>query len=129
MKLKYSFNCEALNFDVAGNLNVLGIFDSIHGETFPYLFPRMVNVNRIEFHRSEIGKHKFRANIVNDDGKLIANPVEGEINIDDRQTNVNIILEFNGLVFPEPGTYALDLTIDNQHVTTNNIYVRKQSKT
>jgi len=123
MKLKYSFVCDAANIAQSGNLNVLGIFQNISALQFPCVHPKFVYVASIEFHRSEIGKHKFKVSFVNDDGKEVIPPLEGEVQVNQNNMFANIILEMNNINFPKPGTYQIDLAIDYQHITTDSIHV------
>jgi len=125
MNTKYSFVCEAANISQSGNLNVLGIFQNINAEVFPTTFAKMVYVASIEFHRSETGKHIFKVNFIDSDGKSIIPPLEGEFVVYDNNLFANLLLGIEGIAFPGPGIYAIDLTIDHQHMATDNITVLK----
>jgi hypothetical protein len=121
MKLKYSFVCDAANVSQSGNLNVLGIFKNISATNFPATHSKMVYVASMDFHRSEMGNHKFRVNFVDDDGRNVMQPIEGEISVRDGNLAANIILEINNITFNKPGTYCIDLTIDSQHIASEEI--------
>jgi hypothetical protein len=125
MKSKYTFVCEAANISQGGNLNVLGIFQNINAENFPITFAKMIYVASIQFHRSETGKHFFKVHFIDDDGKPVIPPLEGEFIVYENNLSANLLLGIEGIVFPKPGTYAIDLTIDHQHVSTDNIQVMK----
>lgn len=125
MNPKYTFVCEAANISQGGNLNVLGIFQNINSESFPMTFSKMIYVASIEFHRSEKGKHVFKVNFIDDDGTSVIPPLEGEFMVNESNLSANLLLGIEGIVFPKPGTYAIDLTIDHQHMATDNIQVLK----
>jgi hypothetical protein len=125
MNPKYTFVCEAANVAQGGNLNVLGIFQNINAENFPVTFAKMIYVASIEFHRSETGNHRFKVNFIDADGKSIIPPLDGEFFVYENNLSANLLLGIEGIVFPKPGTYAIDLTIDHQHMATDNIQVVK----
>lgn len=125
MNPKYTFVCEAANISQGGNLNVLGIFQNINAENFPVTFAKMIYVASIEFHRSEKGLHHFKVNFIDNDGKSIIPPLEGELAVNENNLFANLLLGIEGIVFPGAGTYAIDLTIDHQHIATDNIQVIK----
>jgi hypothetical protein len=125
MNTKYTFVCEAANISQGGNLNVLGIFQNINSETFPVTFAKMIYVASIEFHRSEVGRHIFKVNFIDDDGKSVIPPLEGEFFVHEQNLSANLLLGIEGIVFPKAGTYAIDLTIDHQHMATDNIQMIK----
>jgi hypothetical protein len=123
MKIKYSFVCDAANIAQSGNLNVLGIFKNITSSQFPCTHPKFVYVAHVEFHRTEICKHKFKVTFVNDDGKDVIPPLNGELALNSQFPWANIIMELVNVNFLKAGTYQIDLTIDNQHICTDDITV------
>jgi len=122
MKLKYSFLCNAANFSQSGNLNVLDIFHTINSQKFPFKYPKFVYVACIKFHLSEIGKHNFKVSFVDEDGKEIIPPLKGEIHANPNKTST-IMLELRNISFSKPGTYQIDLVIDNLLVTSDDVNV------
>lgn len=86
MEVKYAFFCDAATVDSAGKLNVLGIFTNINMVKFPGRYHQMYFVAALEGHRSEIGKHKFKINFVDEDGKEIIKPLEGKLEINEKKT-------------------------------------------
>ncbi len=123
MNCRYSFVCDAANISQTGNLNVLGIFRNINAAKFPCQYPRFTYVANIEFHRSESGKHLFRINFIDDDGKDVISPLTGEIEVSSSNRSANILVELANIQFPKAGVYEIDLTLDNQHVTTESINI------
>lgn len=124
MKIKYSFICEAANISNSGNLNVLGIFENLNAPNFPVKIPMMFYVVHIEFHRSEIGQHIFKVNFIDSDGKSIIPQLEGQIAVNEGSLSSNIIIALEGIMLNVPDTYAIDLTVDNNHLATDTLNVR-----
>ena len=123
MKLKYAFVCDSANISLQGNLNALGIFSNINASQYPVTFGRFFYVATIMFHGSEIGPHRFKLLFVNDSDKEIIPPVEGELNATPQALNNNLLLELNGITFPNPGIYKFTLSVDNKLLGTESINV------
>lgn len=121
MKLKYSFFCDAANVDSSGKVSALGIFTNIKVLQFPAKHPMMTFVACIEGRRSESGKHPFHINFIDDDGKDIMPTIHGEINITPKSSSTNIMINLNAITFPKPGTYSLDLVVDNQVLASESL--------
>ncbi len=125
MKSKYTFVCEAANISQGGNLNVLGIFQNFNAPKLPITVTRMVYVACIEFHRSEAGKHRFKVNFIDEDGMQVIPPLDGEVFIPENNLFANLMMNIENTTFKKPGIFAIDLTMDNQHLATDNIHVYK----
>jgi hypothetical protein len=123
LKLKYSFFCDAANIDSSGKISALGIFTNINAQQFPAIQPAMTFVTCIEGRKSESGQHPFRINFIDDDGNDIMPPMQGEIDIAQNSSNANIIVNLNAITFPKPGTYSMDLVIDNQVLASESLNV------
>jgi hypothetical protein len=123
MKSKYSFVCEAANISSSGNLNAFGIFQSINIRSFPFGIPRMFYVAGIQFHRSETGRHGFSVNFIDDDGRSIVPPLEREVVMYENKYFANFLVELENTQFHKPGTYQVNLMINNQPIAANTIRV------
>jgi hypothetical protein len=123
MKAKYSFVCDAANISQTGNLNVLGIFDIIQSLQFPCQHPKFMYVSHIEFHRSETGIHKFKLTFIDEDGKDIIPPINGELNIQPHNLGANIIMELANVQFPAAGIYEFNLTVDNVNICSDTVKI------
>jgi hypothetical protein len=129
MKLKYSFVCDSANISLQGNLNALGIFSTINAPKYPVTYGRFFYVANIVFHRSEAGPHKFKLSFVNDDGRDIISPVEGDMNVTIQALSNNLMLDLNGITFPSPGIYQIDLSVDNIYLGSETINVAVADRT
>ncbi|SHH60941.1 hypothetical protein SAMN02745823_00463 [Sporobacter termitidis DSM 10068] len=129
MKLKYSFVCDSANISLQGNLNALGIFSNINAPKYPLTYSRFFYVANVVFHRSEAGPHKFRLSFVNDDGRDIVSPIEGALNATPQVLSNNLLLELNGITFPGPGVYQIDLSVDNVFMGSETITATVSERT
>lgn len=115
--------------DYQGRLSLLGAFDTITAASFPATHPHCHIALRIRFNRIEEGSHSIRIHVVDDDGSLIMPNMEGQIGvgfIDGTETaSVNFILGIQGLPLAKPGTYAVNLAVDNKQEATVPLYVRE----
>jgi hypothetical protein len=123
MEIGFAFFADAATLDSSGKLSVLGVFDHINAKEFPATLHKMCFVCKIKGHRSEIGKYKLKVNLVDQDGKGIIDAITGEIENagGSEPLSSTLILELTNVVFPYPGQYAADITIDNHHMGTSTI--------
>lgn len=117
----YSFVCEAANISNTGNLNALGIFNNISGINFPTVHTRMVYVAQIVSNIEDAGEHKYEVHFIDDDGKHIIPKLQGNIKIREPGFMPPLMLNFESTRFPHPGTYQIDLNIDEQNICSNQI--------
>ena len=127
MRIKYSFVCDSAVIGVNGNLNAMNIFQNLGAKQFPVTIPKMVFVAVIQFHRSEVGIHTFKLELVDEDGRAVIPVMNGEINATPQALNANMLAEIVGVSIPKTGVYQLDLTIDNNHMTSETFTVTQFS--
>ena len=124
--------CDAAT-DQMGKLNILGAFDAIYTRSFPYKHHSCAVALRIRFSKIEQGQHKMRLNFVDEDGKDVLPPINGEINIkmDEQIISLarNMILNINGITFSKPGHYSIDLAIDGRRDRSLPVFVRQVNDT
>ena len=118
LNIEFAFFCDSANIAMGNKLNVMGVFKNINTAKFPCTHPHMFLVVSIDGHRSEVGQHQLKINFVDEDGKNIISPFEGQFEIAENNLSNSFLLEFNGVEFPNSGIYAADITIDNQHKKT-----------
>jgi hypothetical protein len=85
---------------------------------------------RLRFSKIEEGDHKIRINIIDEDGKAVVPPLETGINVrfrDVPRTSIaaNMILNLQGLKFPDFGEYSIDLAIDGKHMASLPLYINQ----
>lgn len=103
--------------DSHSKLTIVGTFDSINVQQFPVTHPACSIACRLRFAAKESGSHDFKLRLIDEGGKEIIKPIEGNMNIgappNGLFTSVNIVINFNQLQFEKEGRYSFELYIDN----------------
>jgi hypothetical protein len=114
--------------DYNGKLVVLGAFDSIIAPSFPTQYPHCSIAIRQRFTRAEEGEHLVRVLMIDSDGRQHGTRIDGKTNVvvppDQESVAINLVLGINGLPFPSPGVYHVDVAVDGQHVSRLPISVK-----
>jgi hypothetical protein len=104
--------------DQFGKLNVLGAFDAIAAQAVPVIHPQFSVALRIRFKKSESANHPFRINLINEDGKPVMRPLDGNVNVQIREAEefavINVIVNLRDTRFETFGRYSVDLTMDGK---------------
>ncbi|MBU4198808.1 MAG: hypothetical protein KKG09_04150 [Verrucomicrobia bacterium] len=118
--------CDAAT-ETAGKLNILGTFDRIITRQLPTIHPHCAIALRVRFDRIEEGEHRVKINLVDDDGQSVFPGLDGNISVkmppEGMSVCANLILNLNGLKFPKPGQYAIDLAIDGRQEKSLPVFV------
>lgn len=109
--------CDAAT-DQYGKLNVLGAFDAFVVPQVPYIHPQFAVAIRIRFKRSESANHPFRISVVDEDGKPVVRPLDGNVNIQIREADefavINLVVNLRDVKLEKFGRYSIDLTMDGK---------------
>lgn len=116
MEARHAFFCDAATSDSSGKLNALGIFDNINAKTFPATHPELTLVLTLRGHRTEVGEHTLKINLVDADGKDLIPPIEGKFAMRPEALDANLILNIQNLTLPAPGIYSVDIAVDNHFI-------------
>ncbi|MEW6725117.1 MAG: hypothetical protein AB1331_09490 [Bacillota bacterium] len=116
MQIRHALLCDAANASSNGNLNALGIFNTIVARRFPATHPAMTVVVQLELHRWETGPHSLRVELVDADGRPVLTPMEADSNTGPENLITNYIFQLNNLTFPSPGDYAFEILVDGGHL-------------
>lgn len=117
MDVTLALLCDSANVTDDGKLNVLGQFDTISAIAFPTLNPMMHLVLRFSATPAEAGQDRtLTIRLVNADGNTIGE-VSGPLEVPNadgsgRLLTLQLIIPFPGMTFPEPGSYAFHILID-----------------
>ncbi|MFC1660349.1 DUF6941 family protein [Gemmatimonadota bacterium] len=123
MEIDLALLADAATVDAAGKLNILGIFDRISAQGFPAPHPHLSLVLRFHAGLNEAGSHKVEIVLRDPDGAEVVR-VSGEMQIGPGplnaggQVRVPQVLNLGRLVFPQPGPYAFDVSVDGEHQTS-----------
>lgn len=118
MQLQYSFLCEAATVSADGKLNVLGIFNRIGFDQFPGRLHRLVLVITCLGGMQDFGMHELDVRLMGPDGMNIVDPLQMHIEIEPEGGSANVIGEYNGVDFKEPGPYSFEVVLDGKHFTS-----------
>lgn len=115
-----------------GKLVIVGEFDTIGAPQFPATHPSFFLVARFQGTAAEARSHRLRIRLVGPDGQNVL-PQDPElqvhaVRVHENVSRANILLNFAGLQFPQPGVYHFRLELDGtrhgevplhlQHVVT-----------
>ena len=107
--------------DYNGKLVISGTFDSLAARALPVVHPSCALAIRFCFTQEDIGKHKLSINIINEDGDSLdpSNmPIEPEFEVklppNAPYMTRNIVMNLQGLRFPEEGIYSIDIGCDGE---------------
>jgi hypothetical protein len=129
MNIELLVLCDAAT-DYQGKLNILGTFDSIWAKQMPVVHPLCAVAMRLRVLKTEEGEHKIKITLVDEDGRTMVKPVEASVNIVFNNRSLpsiatNMILNLQGLKFPDYGEYSIDLTVDGRHEATLPLFVNR----
>lgn len=107
--------------DYNGKLVINGTFDTLAARALPVVHPMCALALRFCFTQEDIGRHKLSLNIINEDGDSLDPqnmPIEPEFEVG-LPPNVpfltrNVIMNLQGLRFPQAGIYSVDIGCDGE---------------
>lgn len=134
MKVSQAFIADYANVAAEGKLNILGVFQTVRSDQFPFQLPQMHLVITFEVDPSEVGKPRrieiaFRdadaKNILSMSGEMMFGrpdpPLPGPI-------AANQILALNGVVFPKAGDYQFVISVDGDVKQTISLRATERPK-
>lgn len=106
--------------DYNGKLCIMGTFDTILAQNFPFLHPQCSIALRLLFRDDDSGAFPVKINIVNEDGQALVPPIETRLDIAIPDDGVfftrNVVCNLQHLKFERPGFYSIDVTINGKPV-------------
>ena len=117
MELLVAVLCDAAG-DYGGTLNLIGVRDTLYARQFPVVHPQCALALRFCFSSEDDGEHKLNIRLLNADGQAMVPPIEPRINVrvssEVSFLTRNMILNLQGLGFPEAGEYAIQIACGNR---------------
>ena len=109
---------DAANVSSDGNLNILGIFDTIFAPTYPTLYPAVTLVIQLRPRRSESG-HQARVVIRLMDADHTLAEIQGEFVVPEpeeggRMVGLNQLFRIAPLGVPQAGDYAFYVVVNDE---------------
>ncbi len=120
MEIDLALLADAATVDAAGKLNILGVFDRITTSGFPARHPQIALVLRFVASFADRGRHTVEIRLKDEEGAEVMG-VNGEIHVGasgpDPAARIRIpqVVNLGNLVFPKPGRYAFDVSVDGIH--------------
>lgn len=105
---------------LTGKKSLIGIFNQIATQSFPCRHPQVCVFIAITEGR---GQCAARLRIVHDESNHVVAEVNGNIQFPDVHTVVELNFNLVGLVFPEPGVYAIEFYCDDALVLERRFHV------
>jgi hypothetical protein len=107
--------------DYNGKLVISGTFDTLAARALPVVHPACSLAMRFCFTQEDIGRHKLSINIINEDGESLDPnnmPIKPEFEVQLPKgapfLTRNIVMNLQGLRFPEDGIYSIDIGCDDE---------------
>lgn len=118
MNVRFAVLADYSNVTQEGKLNILGVFDVIHGTTFPAIHHEMQLVIRFEADISERNQQKdVSVRLINGRGEQLLQ-LNGRMTVGDPQPGAllffNHVLTLRDLLFPSAGDYQFDIYIEDR---------------
>ena len=114
MEVVNAFFCDAAIIDGAGKVSVLGIFTNISTGEFPTTHAQMTLVAIIEGQPKDVGQHNLIIDFVDKDGEQFLPKLEGIFELTSSKINHSLILNLQGVLFPHPGIYYANISVDDR---------------
>jgi len=118
MECTLALLADAANREEGGKLNVLGVFDVIYSDKFPYAMPQFYVVVRLTAGPAEYGTKKdVQLILLDPDGKAIGKiGGKGTVPTPDGggRANLELILRMVGVPFEKPGRYAIAVVVNGE---------------
>ena len=129
MKTLLFLTAEYANITADGKLNIMGIFHDIYAPEFPARHSSMHLVISLEAALGEYDQSRtFSIILMDDDAKTLMN-ISGPLQIPNadrgRKPEVNVILNLNDVIFPQPGHYTFVVMVDDEHKGQLSLHVNK----
>lgn len=117
---------DSANVSNEGNLNILGIFDSIYSASYPALHPAATLVVQLRPRRSEAGQQARVVIRLMDEDSVIAE-IQGEFVVPEpvqggRMVGLNQIFRIAPLVLPKAGDYAFHVLVNSEEKAVVQFY-------
>ena len=121
MDIDLALLADAATVDASGKLNILGIFDRIGARNFPLRYGRIALGLRFTAGLEDAGVHEVVLKLRDPKGGEVIS-LNGNIQLGPGPAGqggrlmVPHILNLDGLVFQEAGTYSFEVVLDAEHL-------------
>ena len=131
MECTLALVADAANHEEGGKLNILGAFDQVYTDEFPYVLPQMFVVVRLIANPSEFGRTKELELVLHDqDGIMVGQPIKAKGKVPTPtgggQARMELILRMNNVPFEKPGDYAISVLVSGDQKASIRLGVLKR---
>jgi len=105
------------------NLNLIGIFTTIHAEQFPFTYRRFALV--INFDSDSLGMHALETRIVDENDKEL---IKSELKINISSSPFQVIANFENFTFSIPGKYEIKISLEGKEIGSRVLIVNSVVK-
>jgi hypothetical protein len=105
---------------LTGKKSLIGIFNQIATQSFPCRHPQVCVFVSLTDGR---GQSAARLRIVHDESEHVVAEVNGNIQFPDVNTVIELNFNLVGLVFPDPGAYAIEFYCDEALILERRFHV------
>ena len=132
MNIDFAFICDYA--EAAGKISALGIgFDTIYAHQLPARHLHFSLVLQMRTSPVEAGQKHIQVNVIDEDGKDVIPPVQGQINVPRAEGSAynvgRFVLEFGNLEFKHYGSYLVPIAIEGVEVASIPFRVMEPPKT
>ncbi len=121
MKIDLALACDYALIDQFGKLSVMGIFEHIWVHHFPVVHHRLHLVLRLKGRRTELGEHRVRIRLVDENDSEIING-NGTVTFAEPPAGITEVEAGTVLVFDVPldhaGPYRFEIFIDDEQAAS-----------
>ena len=118
MDIDLALLADAATIDGSGKLNILGVFDRIQVQGFPARHGRISLILRFTGSLRDSGRHDLRISFRAPSGEEVLG-MEGALQLGAAPVGEGLliphVINFDGVVFQQPGRYAFDVFLDGAH--------------
>lgn len=112
-RLVHTIVCDDVRQEMGGKFSLMGLFETISAGIFPALHPRFAIINEWSGGR---GEFLAKIRLLAPDRRTVLSESEAKFTLfNDTQRHRDISIRFN-TSFPAPGTYWLEMLLDNDQV-------------
>jgi len=103
-----------------GKMVITGTFDALAAKATPIVHPQCSLAMRFCFTPEDDGDHELQISVIDEDGQPINEkmPIKGAMPVKMPENSAfmtrHLIVGFQGLSFPQPGVYSVDILVDNE---------------
>ncbi|HEY0971462.1 MAG TPA: hypothetical protein VGE02_10900 [Gemmatimonadales bacterium] len=126
MHVSFALFADAANLSQEGKLNILGVFDAVQVATLPTVHRRATLIVHLKGDRRDVGSHRLTLRWLSPSGhELWAS--HGEVQVqgapESEMMDLPVIAAVD-LPLDHPGTYAMNVTVDDGPVAAVPLHVR-----